>query len=105
MNLRSICCLYIWASFTSLFKPIGSLSIPTHFFFFFQVYSLLTTQVEKNQKALFFMVRRQILEGQCVYYYKHKETIPQPLTENNVENFIYVCSTEQNKQTKNQNSM
>lgn len=42
------------------------------------------------------MARRQVPERQHAFYYKHEEIIPQPLTENNVENFIYVSSTEQN---------
>jgi hypothetical protein len=42
------------------------------------------------------MVGRQILEGHCAHCCRHKEIVPQPLTENNVENFIYVSSTEQN---------
>lgn len=42
------------------------------------------------------MVRRHILERQCAYHYKQEETILQSLTENNVENFIYVSSIQQN---------
>lgn len=33
----------------------------------------------------------------CAACYGRKETVAQLLTENNVENFIYVPSTEQNK--------
>lgn len=57
--------------------------------------------VEKSLKACIFpVVRTEILQGQCAACYSRKETIAQLMTENNVENFIYVPSTEQNKQNQ-----
>lgn len=47
--------------------------------------------------AFFSAVRTEILQGQCAACYSRKETIAQLMTENNVENFIYVPSTEQTK--------
>lgn len=57
--------------------------------------------VEKSKKLAFFsVVRREILQGQYGACYSRKETIGQLMAENNVENFIYVPSTEQNKQNQ-----
>lgn len=53
-----------------------------------------------KKPAFFSIVRRQSLQGQCTASYGRKETMAQVLTENNVENFIYVPSTEQNKQNQ-----
>lgn len=51
----------------------------------------------KRTKALFSPWWEDTAQKDNVHYhYKHKETIPQLLTENNVENFIYVSSIEQN---------
>lgn len=56
--------------------------------------------VDKSQKSSFPMVRTEILQGQCATRYSRKETVAQLMIENNVENFIYVPSTEQNKQNQ-----
>lgn len=57
--------------------------------------------LRRAKKLAFFpMVRREILQGQYAACYSRKETIAQLMTENNVENFIYVPSTEQNKQNQ-----
>lgn len=52
----------------------------------------MITHANKNPKLSF-------LHGEAQkdkYVSLHTQTILQPLTENNVENFIYVSSTEQN---------
>lgn len=57
--------------------------------------------LRRAKKLAFFpVVRREILQAQYAACYSRKETIAQLMTENNVENFIYVPSTEQNKQNQ-----
>lgn len=57
--------------------------------------------VEKSQKACIFpVVRREILQGQYAACYSRKETIAQLMTENNVENFIYVPAQSKTNKTR-----
>lgn len=61
----------------------------------------LTVIIDVGRTNSCFPLERQVPEGQCAYYCCRKEIVPQPLTENNVENFIYVSNTEQNKHDQN----
>lgn len=60
----------------------------------------MITHADKNPKLPFLHDEAQ----KDKYVSLQTQTIPQPLTENNVENFIYVSSTEQNNKY-NCNSM